>query len=144
MKVTRQDRTRSAGKTADETRTSDTSFTADSELSVNGLIPGRVYAFECSLQTNCHATPDMKIKFVGLTSGFVWAWKGDTTGDAVKENEASTTIAGSASTRAGSLQGSVLVGAGETTCTLQWGQNVSSVEDSTVLLGSYMKFTLLD
>jgi len=134
-----------AVKSADETITSDTVLQNDTDL-VIPLLPNRHYGFMCVLKVNSHATPDWKSTFAAIV-GATGFFNIGTVTDLFSTPQAfgtNVTLATDATDQMNITYGDVTMGATAGNLQLRWAQVNSSVEDTTLLEGSYIIAWLLD
>ena len=128
-------------KKIDEIKTSDDTIAADSEM-VIALQSGKTYFFQCYIFFNTEATPDFKYNFTGPTNSQNkkldngnWSAIAEVQTQPITDvevisvtsttNEVLMTLGSITTTAAGNLS-------------LQWAQNVSSVNPTTVEAGSFL------
>lgn len=132
-----------AAKTSDETRNSTTTVADDSEL-VLALEANERYAIEATLIVSAHATPDFKFALTGTGTSTIW-WTSDLDNDEAGPlgagNEQSVNGAG-ADTMV-TLMGTIRVGGTAGNLSVQWAQDTSDANDTTLKDGSWIKATKL-
>ncbi len=125
-------------KTVDEVLTSDTTLQDDNQLFFT-VGANESWAFEAVLIYNAHATPDIKIKWDAPSgSTMTWADQSITDDDSVFILSTTTTISGNGANRIAVFRGVLLTGGSAGTFKLTWAQNTSSINASTMLIGSYI------
>ena len=128
-------------KTADETKTTDDTFADDEELSGLSLLANSYYAFRMLIIHEEHATPDMKFKPYVTSGGVTWQSDLD---DINATPAASQVTAGAADDRMCNITGVIATSTSGCLFSLQWAQNTSDANDSTVKAGSYILLHKLD
>ena len=139
-------------KTSNETRNSDASYTADSELVLNGLAAGAEYIVEGQLIVTTSATPDFKFR-LGGNGTFVAAggtynaslWSANDGVDVITNNLAFEILTGTPVTTDGTTSLFIINFRGTletntaTSIQLEWGQNTSDAADTIVHLDSHIR-----
>ena len=129
-------------KDADETRVSDTTLTADAELKFQAKA-NKTYFVRIFVLFNAHTSPDAK-GAISIPAGATAlriddVWSGTTALDLTDWTIEDIWIGDLTDNRAVALYGRIVMGATAGEVALVWAQNASSVEDTTVLKGSFME-----
>ncbi len=125
-------------KTADETMTNDSTFQDDNHLFFT-VLANQSWAFELFILYFAHATPDMKLQITG-PSGATASWKDVGTLD----DEVSITLSdsfllsGNSALRIVCYRGIFQTSSTAGTFQIQWAQNTSNANATTMKAGSYI------
>jgi len=126
-----------AVKTADTSKINDDTFAPDPHLAV-ALEANSYYTLDTFLITNAHATPDIKIRFGAMAGATIYWTYSFALASTPKTGIDSNPIGGSAADRVGTIMG-VVYTTNAVTLILEWAQNVSDANTSSILKGSWIK-----
>jgi len=134
-----------AFKPADTTRTLTTTLADDPDL-VLPVLANKHYAFEMWISENVHNTPDLKIAITmpaGATLESLLMSSAFASADDTYDGS-SRIVFGTATVDSVTLIGAITVAGTAGNVTLQWAQNTSDANNTTLLEGSWIRLTQLD
>lgn len=130
-------------KTADETRSSNSTLTDDGQL-ILSVEANANYVFDSVIFFNTGGTPDYKGKW-DVPSGALLTFQctgysiSDVLGVFWNTNASVQTIAGNGAPRAHSMSGTLVMGSTAGSLKWQWAQNTLTASNTSTLLGSYIR-----
>ncbi len=133
----------SAYKTADETKTSDNTPVADSDL-VIPVEANSIYRLKIFLLINAASTPDFKWALIGPTGiQGIYSWKYGSTNGTVSTMIVTEIISGAGSNRSAIYEGYIQTSATAGDLEFLWSQYTSSGLSTTLVKGSHIILTKL-
>lgn len=134
-----------AVKSADETINNDNVLSLDSDIQVS-VTANKMYFVSAIILYNAGSSSDLKIKWtVPASATFSWHHDGDTGAGTVMKDETDTySYNGAGNDRMAVPKGILIVDSTADTFGLEWAQNTSHAQDTTLLKGSCIVLTQLD